>query len=240
MGNDITKPKLLLVEGKDEVKLFGKLFADLGLVDVEIRNIMGKTKFRRNIQALPKITGFGKVTSVGIVTDADRQPQGTFESICDALQAANLPSPTAPLQPVGDDPQVVVMILPGDGREGMLEDLCLESIADDPAMPCLEEHFRCLEEQLEASTFPGNPSKAHVRAFLASMEWLEEAHFEYFQEHLGEYLPGLPNAPSVAQVHAFLASRYKPDLDLGIAAEEGYWRLDHPAFAQVKQFLDML
>lgn len=240
MGKAITKPKLLLVEGNDEVELFDKLLADLGLVDVEIRNIMGKTRFRQNIKGLPTFTGFGKVTSVGIVTDADKQPQGTFDSICDALEAAGLPRPTAPLQPVGDDPQVAVMILPGDGREGMLEDLCLESVADDPAMPCLEEYFRCLEEQLEAGVFPGNPSKAVVRAFLASMEWLEEAHFEYLQEHLEEYLSELPDAPSVAKVHAFLASRYKPNLDLGIAAQEGYWQLDHPAFAQVKQFLSTL
>ena len=122
----------------------------------------------------------------------------------------------------------------------MLEDLCLESVADDPAMPCLEEYFRCLEEQLEAGAFPSNPSKARVRAFLTSMEWLEEAHFEYLQKHLGEYLSELPDAPSVAKVHAFLASRYKPDLDMGIAAKEGYWRLDHPAFALAKRFLSML
>ncbi|MEA3340285.1 MAG: DUF3226 domain-containing protein [Chloroflexota bacterium] len=240
MGKAIIKPKLLLVEGKDEVKFFGKLLTDLGIVDVEIRNIMGKTKFRKNIEGLPKITGFGEVTSVGIVTDADQQPQGAFDSVCDALEAAGLPRPTTPLQPIGDDPQVAVMILPGDGREGMLEDLCLESVADDPVMSCLEDHFRCLEEQLEAGAFPGNPSKARVRAFLSSMEWLEEAHFEYLQEHLGEYLSELPDAPSVAKVHTFLASRYKPDLDLGIAAQDGYWQLDHPAFVQVKQFLSTL
>ena len=52
MGKAITKPKLLLVEGNDEVKLFDKLLADLGLVDVEIRDIMGKTKFRKNIRHL--------------------------------------------------------------------------------------------------------------------------------------------------------------------------------------------
>jgi hypothetical protein len=94
MGKAITKTKLLLVEGNDEVELFDKLLADLGLVDVEIRNIMGKTKFRKNIKGLPKLTGFGKVASVGIVTDADKQPQRTFDGICDALGAAGLPRPT--------------------------------------------------------------------------------------------------------------------------------------------------
>jgi hypothetical protein len=240
MGRAITKPKLLLVEGKDEVELFDKLLTDLGLADIDIWDIMGKTKFRENIEALPRLSGFDRVTSVGIVTDADKQPKGAFDSICDALEAAGLPRPTTPLQSVGDAPQVAIMILPGREAPGMIEDLCLESVADDPAMPCLEEYFRCLEGQLEAGVFPGNPSKAVVRAFLASMEWLEETHFEYLQEHLEEYLPELPNAPSVAKVHAFLASRYKPNLDLGNAAKKGYWRLDHPAFAQVKQFLGTL
>ncbi|MBL7064444.1 MAG: hypothetical protein ISS49_09620 [Anaerolineae bacterium] len=236
----ITRSKVLVVEGQDEKNLFSKLITCLDLPDIEIRDIGGKTKFRRNIKTLTITSGYDRVTSVGIVTDADKQPQGAFDSICDALEAAGLPRPTAPLRPTGDDPQVAVMILPGDGREGMLEDLYLESVADDPVMPCLEEHFRCLEEQLEAGAFPGNPSKAIVRTFLASMEWLEEAHFEYLQKRMGEYLPELPNAPSVAKVHTFLASRYKPDLDLGIAAKKGYWRLDHPAFAQVKQFLSTL
>jgi hypothetical protein len=120
----------------------------------------------------------------------------------------------------------------------MLEDLCLESVSEDPAMLCVDEYFRCLEERLEM--LPRNPSKARVRGFLASMEWLEEAHFEYLQRRLGEYLPELPDAPSVAKTHTFLASRYKPDLDMGIAAQAGYWRFDHPAFEQAKRFLSTL
>ena len=236
MGRRITKPKLLLVEGKDEVTLFGKLLADLAIENVEIRDIMGKTRFRERIKALPQISGFGGVASIGIVRDADTDPRGAFDSICGALQAAGLPRPTEPLQPAGDDPRVMVMILPDAETPGMLEDLCLESVADDPAMACVVEYFRCLQDRLEAGVLPGNPSKARVRTFLASMEWLEEAHFERLKR-LAEHLPELPDAPSVAKVHAFLASRYKPDLDLGIAAQAGYWQLDHAAFARIKQFL---
>jgi hypothetical protein len=240
MGRAIAKSKLLLVEGKDEVKLFDKLLADLNIGDVEIRDIMGKTRFRKNIEALPSLSGFGRVTSIGIVRDADTDPKGAFDSICGALQAAGLPRPTEPLQPAGDDPRVMVMILPDAETPGMLEDLCLESVADDPAMACVAEYFRCLQDRLEAGGLPGNLSKARVRTFLASMEWLEDAHFEHLQKRLAEHLPGLPDAPSVAKVHAFLASRYKPDLDLGIAAQAGYWQLDHAAFAQIKQFLSAL
>ncbi|MEA2007606.1 MAG: DUF3226 domain-containing protein [Chloroflexota bacterium] len=240
MGDAITKPKLLLVEGQDEVHFFGQLLADLDIVDVEIRDIMGKTKFRKRLKGLPDITGFGNVSSVGIVVDADNKPKGTFDSISDALDVSGFPKPIASLQPIGDDLQVTVMVLPGDGRKGMLEDLCLESVADDPAILCVEDYFQCLEEEFESRMLPENPSKSRVRAFLASMGWLEESHFEYFQEHLEEHLHKLPHAPSVSKVQAFLATRYKPDLDLGIAAQKGYWQLNHPAFDGVKQFLKML
>ncbi len=233
----ITESKVLAVEGKDEEKLFSALRAYLNLPNIEIRELGGRYSFRAKISALKATSGFAeKVTSLGVVRDADENPAGAFQSVCDALEKASLPRPTAPLQPVGDAPQV--MILPDGETPGMLEDLCLRSVAEDPAMPCVDEYFRCLEERLEE--LPKNPSKAQVRAFLASREWLEEAHFEYLQRLMEEYLTEFPGAPSVAKAHAFLASRYKPDLDLGIAAKEGYWRFDHPAFAQVKQFLKTL
>jgi hypothetical protein len=38
-----------------------------------------------------------------------------------------------------------------------------------------------------------------------------------------------------------LAERFSnPHLDLGLAAQAGYWPFDHPAFAQIKQFLKTL
>ncbi|NOZ07048.1 MAG: hypothetical protein GXP41_11975 [Chloroflexi bacterium] len=238
MGTPITQPKLLLVEGKDEVKLFEKLISDLGLVDIEIRSVLGKTKFRDNIATLPRLSGFGQVVSLGMVRDADKDPSGAFSSLRDALEAAGLPRPTKPLQSAGDTPKVTVMILPDRERQGMLEDICLDSVREDPAMLCVDQYFQCLSEQIK--DLPHNLAKARVRAFLASMEWLEETHFEYFQQYLTECPAEPSRIPSVAKAHVFLASRYKPDLDLGIAAKAGYWRLDNPAFEQVRQFLKTL
>ncbi len=234
----ITRSKVLAVEGKDEEELFSALIACLNLSDIEIWALGGKDKFRRNIRALTITSGFDGVTSLGVVRDADKDPAGAFQSVCGALESAGLPRPTTPLQPVGDAPQVMVMILPDGETPGMLEDLCLRSVAEDPAMSCVDEYFRCLEGWLQE--LPRNPSKARVRAFLASREWLEEAHFEYLQRRMEEYLTEFPDVLSAAKVHAFLASRYKPDLDLGIAAKEGYWRFNHPAFEQVKWFLKTL
>lgn len=240
MGQAITKPtKLLLVEGDDEVNFFSALMKELNLENIQVRDVGGKSKFRARLKAVTQSSDYQAVVSVGIVRDADENPKATFDSICGALQAAKLPFPEKPLRPVVKDGlRVVVMILPDGETPGMLEDLCLESVKEDPAMPCVDEYFRCLENRL--ADLPGNMAKARVRAFLASIEWLEEAHFNHIQKRLGEYLPDLPQAPSVAQAHTFLASRYKPKLDLGIAAQEGYWSLDHKAFDPVKQFLRML
>jgi len=240
MGKEITKPKLLFVEGKDEVHFFTKLAADLGLSDdIQIEELKGKAKPSARIRAWMTAPGHAIITSVGVIIDADGDPSAAFQSVCGALEKVGLPRPTAVEQAVSDgNHQVVVMILPDGVREGMLEDLCLESVADDPAMPCVDEYFECLEGQLE--TLPRDLSEAKVRAFLTSKELLEEAEFELLQRHSREVLPEFPDAPSVAKVHAFLASRYKPKLDLGIAAEEGYWPLDHSSFERVRDFLSTL
>jgi hypothetical protein len=85
MGRTITKPKLLLVEGKDEVELFSKLIADLDLVDIEVRDVKGKTRFRDRLEVLIEGPGHEIITSVGIIRDADKNPAGAFESVCGAL-----------------------------------------------------------------------------------------------------------------------------------------------------------
>lgn len=234
----ITKPKVLLVEGRDEEFLFLALIKKLGLDDIDIRAFGGVAQFRSRVKTLPRISGYGTVRSIGVVRDADDDTESAFQSVCDSLLDAGLPQPDEPLQATGSDPRVSVMIVPTRARTGMLEDVCLASVADDPAMLCVEEFFECLGRAQRR--IPTHLSKARVRTFLASREVLEEAHFEFIKRHLDEWRQGIPNAPSVEKVHAFLASRYKPTLDLGQAAHAGYWDFDHPAFAEIREFLTSL
>ncbi len=122
----------------------------------------------------------------------------------------------------------------------MLEDLCLKSVEDDPAMECVQEYFDCISDKLD--DLPKNISKAKARAFLASREFLEDEHFEMIGECLrggisdDNFVENL-SASSVARIHLFLASRYKPDLRLGEAAKVGYWPFDHPSFGSLIEFL---
>jgi hypothetical protein len=78
----------------------------------------------------------------------------------------NLPVPEFPMFPIGRGPQVTVMILPDGHTRGMLEDVCLKTVEEDPAMLCVEEFFKCLQER--NVSMPRNNSKARVQVFLGS------------------------------------------------------------------------
>lgn len=46
--------------------------------------------------------------------------------------------------------------------------------------------------------------------------------------------------PEKARAHAYLATRSDPHVSVGIAAQKGYWRLDHHALTEVRSFLRQL
>ncbi|MBI1924856.1 hypothetical protein HYR99_11485 [Candidatus Poribacteria bacterium] len=164
----ITKSKLLLVEGPDDLRFFKALLRHLDLQDIEVGIYDGKDNLRPFLKALPAIPEFAIVKSLGIIRDADDKATTTFQSVHDALLNANLPAPDAPLVLQPGQPQVAVMIMPPSANEGMLEHLCLSAARDDPAMPCVDSYFQCIKAQ--TGNLPPNMAKAKVHAFLASKE----------------------------------------------------------------------
>jgi hypothetical protein len=159
-----------------------------------------------------------------------------------------LPSPPDQLvhQLEPGKPQVTVLIIPYGRQKGMLEDVCLESVEDDDAMECVEGFFDCLKNKNRVLA-ENDISKARVRNFLASREWFEIAFFEGLQDCQNKRGPLPPDSPAIAtaRVHAFLSSRYTPDLSLGEAAgktnrEDRYWNFDHECFDSIKKFLTMI
>lgn len=166
----IEKQKLLIVEGRDEEEFFGALLEKLEINDVQVAGIGGKTKIRPNLKTL-KTTDpfFDRVTSLGIIRDADDDYNDAFISVQNALKAANLPCPKKPLIPTKTSPKVTVMILPPGASRGALEDICLGSVKDDPAISCVDDYFGCLDAK-----GVGRPvkdfAKAKARVFLLSRE----------------------------------------------------------------------
>lgn len=157
---------LLVVEGKEEVALFDALAKHMGLLDIQTTDTGGKLRLATKLELLKQDSGFGQVRAIGVVQDADRDHTGRFRSVCGALRRARLPAPDVELEPAGQTPFVVVLIVPGKGRPGALEDVCLEAIRNEPAMPCVESYFECLKRT--GIREPRELSKAKTRVFLAS------------------------------------------------------------------------
>jgi len=173
----IQKPKLLLGEGIDEVYFLSGILRHLNITDVQVEQYGGKNKLKEFLEVLPIRPGFNDLVSLGITRDSDKKPRSSFQSICDALRSNGLPIPRIINRPVAGPPKTVVLLFPGRRRKGMLEDLCLASVANEKAMSCVDEFFKCARKR--AGRKPKILSKARVHAWLASQEksdlWLGEA-----------------------------------------------------------------
>jgi hypothetical protein len=163
----ITKPKLLLGEGTEEVRFFKALLTHLGISDVQVEQFGGKNNLSNYVPAIARTAGFLQLTSLAITRDADNDAAAAFASVCYSLQSVSLAKPPAPGQFIGSSPRVGTFILPDNQKAGMLEDLCLAAVATDPTMQCVEDYFLCLS-RIPNRRQPNNPAKARVHAWLAS------------------------------------------------------------------------
>jgi hypothetical protein len=164
---EIKLSKLLAVEGKDCQVFMEALLLHLKISgEIEVRNFLSIQQMGTLIENLPDFSGFSNVTPPGIVRDAEQHPASSaMQSLCGSLRKADRPQPSKPMGSAGEKPRVTIYILPDCQNPGMLEDLCLQAVADDPAMGCVEEYLQCLSRQ---NILPANRSKARAHAFLAS------------------------------------------------------------------------
>jgi len=159
---EIKYSSLLIVEGREDELFFGALANKLGLQNLQVLPLGSRLK------ALAAGPGFAAVTSLGLVRDANGDPIAAFQSVRDALVDAKLPAPKRPMVSAGRSPRVAVMILPGEDEPGMLEDLCLRAVGQEPSMLCVEQFFQCLQQQ--RLPLPHHISKAKVHTYLASKQ----------------------------------------------------------------------
>ena len=162
----IRQKKVLLVEGRDEKNFFDALLRYVGITGVEIRELGGKRQFKGKLPALVKTSGFSNIELFAVIRDADENASATFESVKDILRRQHLKPPENMNQFSEGSPSVGVFIMPGDSDTGMLEDLCLRTVKDHPAMVCVDSFVECI---LQLEDLPHNMAKAKAQAFLAAM-----------------------------------------------------------------------
>ena len=170
MSNIVIKEEnILVVEGKDEDHFFQALIKSMSLnIRYQIIDLKGKTNFKKDISAMYKTPGFKKIKKLIIFRDADENDaDSAFQSIVNTLKRLNLPQPITMncfSPPSQNGFSTGVYVFPNSKDKGILEDLCLTSISNQPENDCIEKYFACLPNKPKDMNF----SKAKVLAFLAS------------------------------------------------------------------------
>ena len=162
----ITRRKLVLVEGKEEIRFLGALLSKIQVDDLQVLEYGGKNRLGEYMRALLCMPGFGDVVSLGVTRDADDDPRAALQSIQGTLRSAGLGIPEELGKFSGENPRVQIYLFPSGLNQGMLEDLCLQSVAEDKAIRCVDEYFDCVRKVAERE--PRNLAKARVHAWLAS------------------------------------------------------------------------
>jgi len=164
----IESKKILAVEGRDDENFFDVLLEDMNIRDCETRAVGGKDQFPIKFPLLLKASGFPLVTHIGIVRDKDEMKKTeAFESIVNIVRSVGFEPPAAHSQFSNGTPKVGIFIMPGDLIKGeKLEDLCLKTVENHEAMPCVNEFAACISA-LENS--PKDIPKAKVQVFKAQV-----------------------------------------------------------------------
>ena len=171
----IFKKKLLLVEGKDTEAFIAALLDVSGLEDFQILDFRNVENFQPFIKGLVNRLDYREsdIQSIGVIRDAEQNASAAFESVCNALKAASLDSPSQVGRITTGKPRTGIYLLPDLGASsGMLEDLCLNMLETDAAIVCVEQYFQCLSSQ--GIQPPRNFAKAKITAFLASRPELKQ------------------------------------------------------------------
>ena len=166
-NRSIQLSKVMLGEGQDEVYFFDALLRQLQITDIEVREVGGKEQFKNKLPALTRMTGFSDVKTLAVILDADDNVDAAFKRAVRILADENLEPPKQPNQFSEGNPRIGIFIMPDNSKKGMLEDLCLKTVENKPAMECVDTFIECIVSELECH--PSNMAKAKVQSFLAAM-----------------------------------------------------------------------
>ena len=165
---NITETKQLLVEGKDDLRVFKALMETISITDIQIQMYGGKQNLKSFLRNFVEDDNFGNVKSIGIHRDADTNAVDAGRSVQGTLDALSLPKPSSPLTIAQskDLPSVAYLVVPHYKNTGSIEDVCLDSVDEQTILGCVEDYMECLES-VSPDEFVATP-KARTYAYLAS------------------------------------------------------------------------
>lgn len=165
----IEKPRLLLVEGRDEVNVFKALMKHClgGGSDMQVVDAGGKDQFPRRMRAIRTAPKPSPLRSIGVVRDANGDARGSFRSVCGSLRNVGYEPPPVHGEFSGASPPVGVFIAPDGVQPGAIETLCRRSVEGKAASACADEYMECLKNR--GAMQSSNIDKSFAHAYPASM-----------------------------------------------------------------------
>ena len=164
--------RLLLVEGKDEVNLLGKLIKDCLKDDeqgIQILDVGSKDNFRAELggdsDGCPNLEP-ALCLNGRIVRDADKCAKGSFQSVYDSVRAVGYKPPDAHAEFSNATPSIGVFIVPDGSQPGAIETLCRRSVAGKAAAKCVDDYMECLTTNNALKS--KNLDKTFTHAYLAA------------------------------------------------------------------------
>ena len=165
---DFSKPKVLFVEGLDEVNVVDSIVESLGIVDSESVDVGGRDKLSVDLpSAVKEATFLSIVKSFGIIQDADDDSNAAFGRVIGLLQKLGMPCPQhSGAFAKNEKFRVGVLVLPGGDRRGFLEDIFLTASDGTLELQCVDGFSQCCV----AAGRPAFESKRRAHALLVALE----------------------------------------------------------------------
>ena len=161
----ISKNKLLLVEGRNDKLFLESLIRHININDIQIVSYEGKDNLKNTLKTLKTDANFRKVSTIGIIRDADNDFNSAFDSVKTALSNSNLTIPQTPLYKTGSNPSISIYIMPNNQDAGDLEKLIIDTLQQDPILLCVSNYFDCVSK-ITGTTHP-KLHKASIQVYLA-------------------------------------------------------------------------
>ena len=152
----------VLCEGLDDSRVMEALAVHMGIADklhFEHYAESGFHAYLKTLRSRPELTS-GAIGSILVTKDADSDFSKAWQSVSDAVSKAfdiALPEPGSWVQ-APDGPRLAGWVMPGPGKTGMIETLCL-----DAARETGEDIFSCLDSFVECVNATRD-SKLHEKA----------------------------------------------------------------------------
>lgn len=162
----VDKSKVIIAEGKDDCNLINEICNFLNIHDIQ--TISTNTKPNSDsLKPIFNMSNFSQIVkSIGIIRDANDDPNAAFQSVSTALQNNGYPVPAVPLVPVNNGLiQTLIMIVPDFHNQGNLETLLMRYVQSLPISNCITDFFTCITQH---GHNPRIISKAQVQTYLAA------------------------------------------------------------------------